>query len=276
MNGCSEKLKASILRVMEAEQVKLEAEVQAAEPHVFSKEFEKKMEEIMGVKGPENPNNKLKTRLLHVMDELDDELEEEMEQAEPHVFSEDFKKKMEKIMEVEENKTQRCHTVRYVAAAIVTVLLVSGLVFVGNEEVRASKVGVGILKWMENFFVVEEKSREANGVLFEESQIGYLPDGFEKVEESVRFSKVSYTYQNSAGGYIILEVHRDKIESMIDSEEIGQDVLLNASGLEYRYIYKEDSKENVVTWKDTNDVYYQLQSTYDKEEIIKIMNSISY
>ena len=271
-----EKLRDCILRVMEQEMAEEEAEMQELEPHVFSEEFERKMEEIMRVTGPQNPRDKLKSCITEVMDDLDDELEEEMENLEPHVFSEEFEKKMEDLIQTQNRKARRYDAVRYIAAVVVTVLLVGGVLFVGNEEVRASKIGVDILEWMEGFFVVEEKSQEDNGVLFEESQIGYLPEGFEKISEDVMYSKSYYKYQNEAGDYIILEVRRNKIESMVDNREIGQDVSLNEAGLEYRYIFKEDSKENIVAWKDTKGIYYQLQGTYDKEEIIKMMNGISY
>ena len=207
-------------------------------------------------------NKKLKESLLRVAQSEEAALEEEMKGCEPHIFSEEFEKKMEKVMEIRARKVKRYYMMRYAAAMIVTVLLVGGILFVGNEEARASKVGIDILEWMENFFMVGEgeTTRKEEEVLFDESQIGYLPEGFE----------------NSVGEYIVLDVRRNKIESMVDNEEIGQDVSLNAAGLEYRYIYKEDSKENVVTWKDKEDIYYYLQGTYDKEEIIKIMSSISY
>ena len=271
-----EKLRDCILRVMEQEMAEEEAEMQELEPHVFSEEFERKMEEIMRVTGPQNPRDKLKSCITEVMDDLDDELEEEMENLEPHVFSEEFEKKMEDLIQTQNRKARRYDAVRYIAAVVVTVLLVGGVLFVGNEEVRASKIGVDILEWMEGFFVVEEKSQEDNGVLFEESQIGYLPEGFEKTSEDVMYSKSYYKYQNEAGDYIILEVQRDKVEYMVDNKEMGQDVSINIAGLEYLYIYKDDSKENIIAWKDTKGIYYQLLSTYDKEEIIKMMNGISY
>ena len=271
-----EKLRDCILRVMEQEMAEEEAEMQELEPHVFSEEFERKMEEIMRVTGPQNPRDKLKSCITEVMDDLDDELEEEMENLEPHVFSEEFEKKMEDLIQTQNRKARRYDAVRYIAAVVVTVLLVGGVLFVGNEEVRASKIGVDILEWMEGFFVVEEKSQEDNGVLFAESQIGYLPEGFEKISEDVMYSKSYYKYQNEAGDYIILEVQRDKVEYMVDNKEMGQDVSINIAGLEYLYIYKDDSKENIIAWKDTKGIYYQLLSTYDKEEIIKMMNGISY
>ena len=47
MNACDEKLKDSILRVMDEEEIKLKEEMEAEKPHVFSEEFEKKMKELI-------------------------------------------------------------------------------------------------------------------------------------------------------------------------------------------------------------------------------------
>lgn len=225
-------------------------------------------------------DKKLRDSILRVMNEEDAAIEEEMKQSEPHVFSESFEKKMEELMKVQSHKHKRSYIIRYVAATAAVVLFISGIMFVGHEDLRASDFSVSIREWMENFFVIENdtnRDKDENvDVLFEESQIGYLPEGFEKIVEEVIFSKVSYKFQNNKGEYIVLDVCRNKLESIVDNEEIGQEVSLNAAGLEYRYIFKADSKENVVTWKDKDGIYYYLQGTYDKEEIIKIMDSISY
>lgn len=276
MKACDEKLKAGLCKVMEQKEAELNTEMQNVEPHVFSEKFEKKMAKILNGEGPEDLDEIIRECILKIMDDEEAALDKEMENMEPHVFSEEFERKMEKVFEVVEKKSRRHKGRHYIAAAIVTVLLIGGILFVGNEEIRASKIGVNVLEWMGNFFVVEEKSLEGNDALFEESQIGYLPEGFEKVEELVSFSKVYYKYENNEGKYIVLEIHRDKTELIVDNEEIEQEVSLNEAGLEYRYIYKDDSKENILIWKDAEDIYYQLQSTYDKEEIVKIMNGISY
>ena len=119
-----EKLRDCILRVMEQEMAEEEAEMQELEPYVFSEEFERKMEEIMRVTGPQNPRDKLKSCITEVMDDLDDELEEEMENLEPHVFSEEFEKKMEDLIQTQNRKAGRYDAVRYIAAVVVTVLTV--------------------------------------------------------------------------------------------------------------------------------------------------------
>ena len=278
VNAADEKLRLSVLEAMELDDARLKEEMEKAGPHVFSEEFERKMEELMRVKEPETGEEMLKACIMEVMEKKEDELEEEMKNFEPHVFSKKFEEKMEAVMTVEKRKTKRYNAVRYVAAAIVTVLLVGGVIFIGNEEIRASKIGVEVLQWLENSFVVENKTDKDNAgdVLFEESRIGYLPEGFEKVAEEVTFSKVSYKYENDAGEYVVLSVYRSKTVSGIDNEDIAQEVALNENGLEYRYVYREETEENIITWIDRDGKYYLLNSLMNKTELINIMNGISY
>lgn len=225
-------------------------------------------------------DEKLRDSILRVMEQEDAELEEEMKQFEPHVFSESFEKKMEEVMRVQARKSKRSSIIRYVAVAVVVALLVGGILFIGSEDLRASEIGVGILEWMENFFVVENDTNRSKDedvdVLFDESQIGYLPEGFEKVEEEVTFSKVNYLYQNDDDEYVSLLVYRNKASLGVDNDEIVQEVALNDAGLEYRYIYKVDSSEHIITWIDKEELCYSLSSSLEKEEIMRIMNSITY
>jgi len=47
MQSSEEKLKASLLEIMEAEEAELEEEMKNVEPHKFSETFEKKMEALL-------------------------------------------------------------------------------------------------------------------------------------------------------------------------------------------------------------------------------------
>lgn len=226
-------------------------------------------------------DKKLRDSLLRVMDEEVNAIREEMKQEEPHVFSEAFEQKMQEMMKVQKPKSKWRGIAGYaVAVAVVVVLVIGGVLLVGSEELRASDLGVKIQTWMENFFLVENDANrekdENTDVLFEESQIGYLPEGFEKVEEQILFSKVCYEYQNDDGQYIVLEVFRDKNLSGIDNDEIAQEAELNEAGLEYRYVYKADKCEHIFTWLNDKDYFYYLTGSLTKDEVMKIMNGISY
>lgn len=278
MKKGNEKLKECLKRWARCEDAALEEEMKNSEPHVFSEDFKAKMAKMMTVRTKETADEKLAASILRVMNQEEEAIQAEIKKEGPHVFSEEFEKKLEKVMEVRARKAKRYNVMRYAAAMIVTFLLVGGILFVGNEEARASKVGIDILEWMENFFLVDEgdTTRKEDEVLFAESQIEYLPEGFEKVEELVMFSKVSYRYQNADGDYVVLEVYRDKTSSGIDNEDVGQEVNLNVAGLEYRFIDKDEENSNAIAWTDKEEIYYYLTSTLEKEEVINIMNGISY
>ena len=215
------------------------------------------------------------------MMELEDRLiEEEMKHAQPHVFSEVFEAKMQEVMRVQARVCKRSDLVRYLATAAVVILMVFGLLFIGNEDLNASDFKINILEWFEEFFVLEnDMNRSKNDerdVLFHESQIGYIPEGFEKVEEEIQFSQVGYRYQNSYGEYIEVWVHREKTSTGVDNTETKQDVELNEVGMEYRYVYNADSGEHILTWKKNDEKVYVINASIEKVEVIKVMNGILY
>ncbi len=234
-------------------------------------------------------DEKLKSCLMEISEQEDDILEKEMQDIAPYTFSDEFEQKMNHILQEEKpdsiftnmahyiTKVSRTMAVRY-AAAVMVLLLTGGTLTFAAPRLCACSSGIHILEWLEHFFVVQEgkTSREENGVLFSESQIGYLPDGFEKVVEEVVFSKVVYRYEDDNENYIDLQVSRDKVSLGIDGNKIVQNAGISEVGFEYQYISKENPVIGVITWADSHDIYYCLQATLDKEEMIRIMNSISY
>lgn len=225
-------------------------------------------------------NDRLHDCVVQMMELEDMLLMEEMKHAQPHVFSKEFERKMQEVMRVQARVSKRSDLVRYLATAAVVILMVFGLLFIGNEDLRASDFKINILEWFEEFFVVESNTnRDKNDetdVLFHESKIRYIPEGFEKVKEEVSFSVVSYKYQNDAGEYLFIWVYRDKSLVGVDNEEITQGVKLNQNGFEYRYVFKEDSGEHIYTWEDEENRFYFLCGFTELEDVEKFMNGISY
>lgn len=223
-------------------------------------------------------DEKLRSSLMEAMKLDNARLEEEMKHCEPHVFSEKFERCMEKLMTVQRRKGKVISCVRYIAAAVVVLLLTGGILFVGSEDLRASELSIDILEWLDEFFTVKNgvDDRSDTAVLFDESQIGYLPEGFEKVGELVKFAGNQYEYKNSNGDYILIDVCRNKATLQIDSEQIKEEIHLNEAGYEYTQTIKTDSNENLIMWKDVNEIYYYITATVEINELIKIMNSISY
>lgn len=213
------------------------------------------------------------------MMELEEKLlAEEMKDAQPHVFSREFEQKMQEVMRVQERVNKRSDLVRYLATAAVLILMMFGLLFVGNEDLHASEFKINILEWFEEFFVVENDSnsgkKDLTDILFDESQIGYIPEGFEKVEEEVTYSKVAYLYKNKQGEYINVLVYRNKTLSGIDNEEIEQDVKVDEKGVEYRYTYRAELNRHIFTWTDACGKFYFLSGSVNEEKMMEIMQSI--
>lgn len=228
-------------------------------------------------------DEKLRASIEMVTDEDMKKLEEDMKNVEPHTFSDEFEKKMEALLEnpMPKAKKKVYSIPRYVAAAAAVVLVVGGFGIAGSTKMYASETKIPVLQWMENFFVTEHdtdqmKGEKSSEVLFGQDQIGYVPEGFELVEEISRQSKVSYTYKNVEDEYIVLNVYSDKLLSGIDNQDILKNQGINADGLEYWYMYKSESMEHIFTWLGKNEEFYALRGTIDQEEMQKIMNSISY
>ena len=231
-------------------------------------------------------DDKLKKCLTEAM-KLDlARLEEEMKYCEPHVFSKEFEQKAESLFTIQQVEKKPClfrkkmiGSLKYIAALLVVSILVGGTFVSQQSNAKASALNIDIQAWFDKFFTVEDGDvgkAETDTLLFEESQIGFLPEGFEKVSEGESFSVVQYKYENETEDYIFIRVYRDKMLSNIDNESADKEVYLNAAGYEYTIVRRENIDEITIMWKDERDIYYYIESSLSDEESIKIMDGISY
>ncbi len=223
-------------------------------------------------------DEKFKSSLLEAMELDEARLEEEMKNYEPHVFSESFENRMDELFKNYRRKQKLRSIRRYAVAAVLVLALAGGIFYVGSRDLRASETKIDILEWLENFFTVEDgtDNRKEENILFEESQIGYLPEGFEKVDELISFSQVMYEYEDSEKEYITIRVLRDKLSISVDSEVADKEERINKAGYEYTMTQRDEAQQVTIMWKDDNDIYYYVTSTLGNEELIKIMDGISY
>lgn len=222
-------------------------------------------------------DKKLRASIMEAMELENAKLEEEMRECEPHVFSASFESRMEEVMRVQKRRSKRSNFIRFAAAAAMVILLVGGVVSISSEQLRASALNIDIKAWLDKFFTVEDGSsgRKDKDGLFDKSQLGYIPEGFELVEEFESFTNVWYRYQNDEKKYFTVRVTRDKITLNVDNEEVLSEVKVNAAGYEYSLIYKEDSAAAIM-WKTQESIYYEIMGIVESEELIKIMDDISY
>ena len=65
------------------------------------------------------------------------------------------------------------------------------------------------------------------------------------------------------------------LELNLSSESAKQEVHINEAGYEYTIVYREDSEQITVLWKDEQEICYYLISSLEEQEIIEIMNKIN-
>ena len=223
-------------------------------------------------------DEKLKSGLMEAMKLDNARLEEELQHGEPYAFSPLFEKRMEKLLQVQRSKGKVYHCVRYVAAAVLVLFLTGGILYVGSEDLCASKLSIDILEWTDTFFRFRHNSEHTERISehFDESMITYLPEGFEKIEESITFSKAWYKYQNEAGNMISVQAVLGSGETVVDNEGIVLEVLLNEAGYEYARVYKEALALETYIWQDDEKILYYISGNVGTDEMIKVMNGISY
>lgn len=221
---------------------------------------------------------KLKESVLEAC-ELDDErLQKLMEESEPHVFSERFEKNMEKVFRMYRRRCFMQKVMRYTAAAAVLVLVVAGGIFLTTgKSAEATTPGVNVLEWLKDYFSFEKgNSGKSEEVLFDESQIGYMPEGFEFAGKVVNSTYVKCEFADSNKNYIIVQVNLSRTLLHQNSESVENEIGVNSAGYEYTHIYDKVKQEHVLFWADDNKLHYTLIGKQDKEIMIKIMESIIY
>ena len=223
-------------------------------------------------------DEKLKSGLMEAMKLDNARLEEEIQHGEPHAFSPLFEKRMEKLLQVQRSKGKVYHCVRYVAAAVLVLFLTGGILYVGSEDLCASKLSIDILEWTDTFFRFERHSEHKRDIsrYFDESMITYLPGGFEKVEEASTYTTAWYKYQNEIGKEVTIKVIISSGETVVDNEGIILEVLLNEAGYEYTRVYKEALGVETYLWKDHESIQYSITGNIGNDEMVNIMNGISY
>lgn len=228
----------------------------------------------------EQINEKLKTGLKEAISLDMEKLLEGTESDELHVFSKTFNKKMKVLFQ-----KYKCHTsfnkVRRHAVAVVLVLFIfGGYIFIsaGAHTANASHPGVDILIWLKDYFSFEKGSDAQNnsGINFKESQLTYIPEGFEKTGEIISNTAVKYEYADADNVYFILRVDRDKSMVQSNSNNLLMNASLNAAGYEYTYFYNEVNNSHQLVWLDADGLSYSLFGTTNKETLIKIMDNITY
>lgn len=154
-------------------------------------------------------------------------------------------------------------TVRLIiAAAIIATLLFTAFAIPSSREYIIENFGI-----FGTYKLTEANNNSVNGKL----KIGYIPEGFELTEE-VSKPKFTYsTFRNSNNITIDISKYVSATEIDFDIEVIETENIV-IDNTTYIYSLSQNNTRNVI-W-NKNDYIYVISSSLDKEELLKIAQTV--
>ena len=204
------------------------------------------------------------------------EVEEETEPYEDHVFSDKFEAEIKKLLVVRNKKAERAKLFKYAASVAAAILVVVGIVSASATSTKATLPSIDILGWFDTHFEFGKGTSTSKDteLIFGEAQITYIPEGYEKVTEEVKFTHVEYRYENASGDYFFVYVSKAGVTPQHDNEEIMRETFLNHDGYECLYIERED--EEFYYWEDSQGLFYRVYGNVGRQDLNSVMNGIQY
>ena len=201
---------------------------------------------------------------------------DEEEQQEDYIFSDEFEAGMKKLLVVRKKKTEWTKGFKYAVAMAATLLVVVGIISASATPTKATLPSIDILDWLDDHFEFDKGMADSKDgeLIFEESQITYIPEGFVKVTEEVKFTHIEYRYENAAGKNFSVRVSKAGGLPHQDNEESVRENLVNECGYECLYIEREN--EIAYIWEDSEEQYYQIWGNVKQDELESVMNGIQY
>lgn len=222
-------------------------------------------------KNKKEVDEKIRQYLIAMMELEEERLNEQMEECEPHVFSEEFERKMQNLLTVHRKRCKRRAVLRFAAKMAACLLLCVGLVTATHTAV-ASLPAMDIKGWFAKHFEFSKGNQTKEEVDFSEEMITYIPEGFVKTEEEKMYTYQRYVYENSTGKYFIVRCSKALVESQQDNENIVREVITGENGIEYTLIKKAD--EATYIWEDTDSMYYYVSGNIQEEELQRVVISL--
>ena len=203
-------------------------------------------------------------------------IDEEMEQYEDYVFSDEFETGMKELLVVRNKKTKSSKVFKYAVSMAAALLVVVGIVSASATSTKATLPSIDILDWLDDHFEFSKGTPDSkeSQLIFDESQITYIPEGFVKTGENKTFTYIEYKYENAEEKYFSVRVIKALNQPQQDNEEIVREQFVNDAGYECLYIEREN--EYMYIWEDVEGLYYRVYGNVDKHELNFVMNGIQY
>ena len=187
-----------------------------------------------------------------------------------HRFSKSFEKKMKRLIR-DHKKTDFMKSFSKVAIIILVVvsMLLTTIISVEALRTRAFKVIKEIYKELSSIsFIVDNDDSDVDFVV---KKPKYIPKGFKQIDINELNTMVLVVYEDGTGNQIVYHqayIMNNKI--ILDTED-AEIIDIEINGYDGQIISKRGQIQLI--WFD-EEHYFNISSTIDKEEIIKIAKSL--
>lgn len=212
--------------------------------------------------------NRSKIYLSNIPSE--DELSKELE------FSDGFKDKMNKLMESYKRATARRKVFIYTKKFVACILIAAGLgfgVLMLSQPVRAAIQNV-IIQWFDKYTQFDFQS-DSTEVEFKEYTLGYLPEGFEEINQSFSDGFGSIEYRDLIGNDMFFQYFpsTEDYSVYLDNEHSTYSII-SINGFD-AHLFESDveGRRSRLLWEQ-NGYTFKITALLNVEEIIKIAENI--
>ena len=147
-------------------------------------------------------------------------------------------------------------------AAILCALLMSAFVFPSSRE--------GFVNSFDDFSIFK-LIKDNNNFVNSEIKVGYIPEGF-KLERSDMEGKIlANRYKNEKGQFFSIVKNSSSTNVGYNSEN-SESNEITINGIKYVYCEGDKGTNNIIWCK--NDYVYQIEAYFNKEELLKIAESV--
>ena len=201
-------------------------------------------------------------------------LERDYDPAQPHQFSKEFEKKIERLKR-RANHPVFYKTMQRVASVVLAILIGGGAWLTVDVEARAAFFG-WVKEVYETFFVYRFSGDADMSTKTSNYEPNWIPDGYSKSRETDTGSRITIFYHNDAGQTLRIHYVYDPDETNIFVDAVDGEIEKVSVG-EYSadlILIEDPAVANGLMWTDINNCAFYISAFLDEADLIKVANSI--
>lgn len=199
-----------------------------------------------------------------------------------YTLSPEFYRKMDKILRAQEKVMRKYNIIRILKYAAIIVLMI-GTLALTNSDVRA-KIKEIFFEMFDEYAVMTFNSDSENVITSLEDldfELGYVPDGFELVEEMKDSNIIYFDYTDNNENKLFIKFYLIfGTDNQLQSDNKGvlyEEIIINDKFEAYFRSTNDISKENsLICYYSEAGFSVSIMGNLSKEELIKIVENITY